>query len=148
MVWLGDADWGVGMPVTLKLQTCAQAAIRGEHVNDFLPHWNIIVSVRVSNNVHAMFCTGQQNINAVGSAEKSTLPLQVTPHERDDDDFCFLTLEVINGCSPDALEKSCFARLFRLDSGRSCLAFAFELFQFCKVTVVEANLKHGFHSAP
>ena len=52
VVRLGDKKRRGGMSRTLELETHAKVASHLEHVNDICPHQDILISIRVPNNVH------------------------------------------------------------------------------------------------
>ena len=93
--------------------------LRPQIANNILPHWHIGVGVGISNQIHAMLSSAQEDIDAVGCFEKPDFPAFVTPDQGDDDELGFFSLKVVHSSrAEEIVEPLLLQRLF-LAVGRS-----------------------------
>ena len=79
-----------------------------ELVVDVGPHSHVAVGVAVSDEVQAVLCATQKHIDSVLGLEKAHLSVIVAANQRDNDDFGFLALEVVNRCQAYSLSQCLF----------------------------------------
>ena len=69
--------------------------------DNFSPHGHSVAScTRITDDVHAVLCSRQEDIYAVRGPEKSALVIVVASNKTDDGDFSLLALKVVDCGDP------------------------------------------------
>jgi hypothetical protein len=95
-VRLSDLNDHLRVSGAAQVESVADGVRSPKRVDDFLPHGDIGVCLRVANEIHTMLGSTEEHINAVRCFEESNLLLVVAANERDNDDLRFFALEVVD----------------------------------------------------
>jgi hypothetical protein len=64
-----------------QCQILAKITIMAENLDDIRPHIDVCHGVRVANDVHAVLCARQQNVDAISCAEETRLVVSIRSHQ-------------------------------------------------------------------
>ena len=149
---LADELRRLRVPRTLQLESWAEVIPIFENSNNIRPHLHRSGGVRVADDVHAVLGTRQEDIDPVRDVEESRLVLVVAADQRNDDDVCLFSLEVVNSCKPHGVQE---ARLCSCRGGcahsnvRLGLIFgSLQLFQLYFITIADGDLEPGPKAVP
>lgn len=92
-----------------------------------------------------MLRTGKEHVDPVRCAQEATIVLRVATNKGDDDDLCLLTLEIIDSCKPDALEKRRLGNVLLPHMERHPRNLRIQSFQLVKVPLINAHRKGRLH---
>jgi hypothetical protein len=105
VVGLTAPDWPVDVPRTAELECRADGIAGLELASDVNPHSDIRVRVGVADEIHAVLGAAQQHVDAVRRLEETDLAAIVAANQRDNDDFGFLALEIVDGGETDLTDE-------------------------------------------
>ena len=144
---LGAKDWRVRVAWAAERDGRAHGFALAELTDDVRPHWHVLICLCVADEIHAVLRPAEQHVDAVLGAEEANFAVVVAADERDDDDFGFFALEVVDGCQADCLQQLRFHNSLPRRPNRSRLLLPFRpllealLRQGLQVTIAQEHFK-------
>lgn len=85
IIRLRNLNGGVLMPRATETQGVTDCVRCAEQINDFLPHRDVRISIRITDEIHPMLGTANEDVNSVRRPQETHTFLDITPNQRHND---------------------------------------------------------------